>query len=296
MTGLPRIVPAIVTPFSEGGESVLLDRFPPHLSYLEQRGADGVLALGTNGEGVSLSLQERRDVVDAVLGHRGGLAAFFGTGCASLPETIELSAYAIERGADAVLIVPPFFFKGVDPGGLIDYYGVVMSELPPERKVLLYNIPEVSGVEIGDELVDALVERFPEKLLGVKDTSGSLERTERYVRRYPQLTVYNGSDGNLAEALRLGAHGTISAVGNVFPDLLAGVLRAHAGGEDVTAAQARVDRVRSLLGRYPSHSAVKHLLHLVGGLSLSYVRPPLRDLTVDEAAALGQEVGELAPA
>ena len=224
MSDLPRVVPATVTPMSEGGERLLLDWIPQHLAYLEHRGADGVVALGTTGEGVSLSLQERKQVIDAVVTHRGRLFVMFGTGCASLPETIGLSRYAIERGADAVMIVPPFYFKDVDVEGLIAYYQAVLAALPPERKVILYNIPDTSGVEISDELVDALLERFPERLLGIKDTSGRLERTRRYVERYPRLAVYNGNDAALSEAAALGVTGAISAVANVFPDLVASVV------------------------------------------------------------------------
>ena len=122
MSTLPKIVPAAVTAFSPGGERVLLDFVPQHLAYLEHHGADGVLTLGTNGEGVSLSMEERREVIDAVITHRGSLSVFAGTGCASLPETVALSSYAIERGVDGVMIVPPFYFKDVPTVGLIAYY------------------------------------------------------------------------------------------------------------------------------------------------------------------------------
>ena len=294
MSDPPRIVPATVTPLSEGGEHLLLDWIPQHLAYLEHRGADGVLALGTNGEGVSLSLQERKEVIDAVLTHRGRLYLMFGTGCASLPETIDLSRYAVERGADAVLIVPPFYFKDLDPEGLLAYYQDVLSALPAERKTILYNIPETSGVEIGEELVDALIERFPERLLGIKDTSGRPERTRRYVERYPQLDIYNGSDANIGKAVRAGVVGTISGIANVVPDLVADIFSAHASGGDVMAAQADVDRARRAVRPLPPHSAIKHLLHLVAGLPLTYVRPPLRDLTPDEVEALARQVRELA--
>lgn len=294
MSDLPRIVPAAVTPFSEGGERLLLEWIPQHLNYLERRGADGVLALGTNGEGPSLTIRERKDVIDTVLAHRGRLGAFIGTGCASLPDTIELSRYAIEHGADAALVVPPFYFKQIDPQGLIAYYGTLLDALSPVRKVILYNIPDVSGVEISDELVDALVERHPARLLGIKDTSGSVERTRRYVERYPQLAVYSGGDRGLAGALQAGAHGAISGAANVLPDRFAAVVHAHAAGEDLEALQAAVDSIHEAIGGLPSHSAIKHLLHLVAGLPLTYVRPPLRDLTPDEVDVLSRRVEELA--
>lgn len=292
MMNLPRVVPAAITPLSEDG-SLMLDFVPQHLSYLEHRNADGVLTLGTNGEGPSLSLDERKQLIDAVVTHRGRLRVFAGTGCAALPETIELSRYAIERGADAVMIVPPFYFKDVSVEGLTAYYAAVLDALPAERKVILYNIPDTSGVEISDALVDALLERYAGRLLGIKDTSGRIERTRGYVERYPQLAVYNGSDANLAQAVGLGVAGAISGTANIFPDLIAWVFRAHETHRDIEAAQAGVDRVRTMIGRYPPQAAIKRLLHLVAGLPLTYVRPPLRDLSPGEAASLAREAAEL---
>ena len=293
MAGLPRIVPAAITPLSEGGARLMLDFVPQHLTYLEHRGADGVLTLGTNGEGVSLSLAERKELIDAVIVHRGRLSIFAGTGCAALPDTIELSRYAIERGADAVLVVPPFFFKDVPVEGLTAYYAAVLDALPAERKVILYNIPGTSAVEISDELVDALLERHAGRLLGIKDTSGDIDRTRRYIERYPQLAIYNGNDGNLKEAVAAGVAGAISASANIFPDLVAWVFRAHETGGDVAAAQAEVDRVCELFARYPQHAAIKRLLQLVAGLPQTYVRPPLRELSAEEAVGLEREAAAI---
>ncbi len=101
------IVPT-VTPFTEGGERVDLGWIPRHLDYLHRNGADAVLITGTNGEGPSLSLRERKAITDTVLAHRSGLGVMVGTGCSALPDTIELSRYALEQGVDAVLVVPPF--------------------------------------------------------------------------------------------------------------------------------------------------------------------------------------------
>ena len=296
MSALPQIVPAAVTAFSPGGERVLLDFVPQHLAYLEHHGADGVLTLGTNGEGVSLSMEERKEVIDAVITHRGRLGVFAGTGCVALPETIELSRYAIERDVDGVMIVPPFFFKDVPVEGLIAYYDALMSALPPQRKVLLYNIPSHSGVEISDELVDALLERHEERLLGIKDTSGSIENTKRLIDRYPQLEIYNGSDSNTALAAAAGATGAISAAGNVFPDRVLAAWEAGKAGEsaeNMEETQAELTKVRDFIAKFPPHSAIKHLLHVAAGLPLTSVRPPLRDLTPDEAKTVELEAHNL---
>ncbi len=292
MTPLAGTFPATVTPFSQGGRRVDLDWIGGHLAYLERRGADGVLAVGTNGEGPSLSLAERKQVIDAVLGQRGQLAVMIGAGCAALPETIELCSYALESGADAVLIVPPFYFKAVPGEGLRAYYQAVLAALPSGRKVFLYNIPSLSGVEITVELVDFLLDKFADKLAGVKDTSGRLPTLRQFVSRYPSLVVFCGSDGLVAQGYRLGAVGAISAVANVFPDFLNVAARAHTSKERIEA-QSAINRVRELTKDLPSPSAIKHLLRIVAGLPQTYVRPPLRDLTAAEAAELERRVGEM---
>lgn len=288
MEGLPTIVPAAVTAFSPGGERPLLDFVPQHLAYLEYHGADGVLALGTNGEGVSMSIAERKDVIAAFVMHRGRLKVFAGTGCAALPETIELSRYAIAQGVDAVMILPPFYFKELSNVGLTAYYAQVLEALPAERKVILYNIPSHSGVEITNTLIDTLSDRYPERLLGIKDTSGDIDRTRALIERYPRLAVYNGNDPATAQAARAGATGAISGTANVFPDRVAAAWRGGAESES-DAGQAELTKVCEFVAKFPSHSAIKHLLHHVADLPLTYVRPPLRDLTPDEAKAVELE-------
>lgn len=293
MPELPHIVPATVTPFTKDGLELDPEWIPQHLAYLEKRGADGILALGTNGEGPSLSQEERKRVIDTVMRARGGLRVFVGTGCSSLTDTVAVSRYALEAGADAAMIVPPFYFKGIKPEGLIAYYDAVFRALPREGKVILYNIPGYSGVEIIDALVDALVERYPAQLLGIKDTSGSLEKTRHYIERYPQLAIYNGSDANISEGYRAGAVGAISSTANVFPDLAAAIYRAQVEGGDMAGAQSKLSAVRDLVERNPFPATVKYLLHIVAGLPLTQVRPPLVDLTPEQAAAVEREIREM---
>jgi len=294
MASLAGTIPAIVTPFTLGGRRVDFDWISGHLAYLKQRGADGVLALGSNGEGVSLSLDERKQVVDAVLRQRPdeGLAVMVHSGCAALPETVELSNYALERGADALLVVPPFYFKDISDEGLLAYYEAVLAELPPGARVFLYNIPKLSGVAISHAVLDGLLQRFPDRLAGLKDTSGHLSTLHDYLRSYPSLSVFCGSDGLVAEGYRLGTVGCISGIGNVFPDLIGAPAKARSQ-EERAAAQAAIDRVRGLVHSYPTPSVLKHLLRIVAGLPQSYVRPPLRDLTPQEAVELERRTREL---
>lgn len=293
MAQLKGVITAIVTPFTAGGAQVDLDWIPWHLDYLRRRGVGGILALGTNGEAASLSLEEKKQVIDQVMASRGELGVIIGTGSTALPETIELSRYALAQGADAILVIPPFYFKSITPRGLISYYRAVFQALPPERKVILYHIPNLSGVEIGDELVDALLEEHPSQLLGIKDTSRRRDRFEHYVQRYPQLRIYGGSDELVGFCFRAGAAGVISAVANVFPKLVISVYQAWLSGGDVDGAQVRLSQVRQVFKKYPTRSATKHLLHIFGGLPLTSVRPPLTELSAEEVSSLERDVAAL---
>ncbi len=288
--GLHGVIPAIVTPFTRGGASVDFDWVPAHLEFLQRNGADAVLASGTTGEGPSLTTAERKRLVDVVVKHKGSLAVVIGSGCAALPDTIELSKYSLERGADTVLIVPPFYFKNVSSAALADYYRAVFRALPKEKQVMLYNIPAVSGVEISNELVDTLQAELPQQLAGIKDTSGKLERTTEYIRRYPGLKIFAGSDTLASAALKAGAAGSFSATSNVFPHLMKAVHEAHRCGGNVADAQSRLTRAKELLYKYPIPSALKHALHILGGLPVTHVRPPSAELSREQAKSLKTEL------
>ena len=293
MVALKGVIPAAVTPFTQGGREIDIDWIPQHLEYLRQWGADGVLILGTNGEGPSVGLEEKKRIIDIAVANKKGLAVIVSSGCSALIETIHTSNYAFDRGADAVLIVPPFYFKNISQDGLSQYYHAVFRSLPAEAKVYLYNIPSLSGVEISDELIDALLQSYPERLLGVKDTSGRLEKTIHYIHKYRMLSIFAGSDQLAGPSLKAGASGCISAVANVFPDLVKNVYQAHLTGGDIEGEQARLSQVRQLFSRYPSPSVTKHLLRIVGGLPLTYVRPPMVDLTPDQVTSLEAEIRQL---
>lgn len=290
MQELKGVIVATVTPFTAGGGEVEVEWIPQHLRFLEKRGVDGVLVLGTNGEGPSLTTSERKRIIDVVMSNRGRLGVMVGTGTAALPDTVDISRYAVELGADCLLIVPPYYFKQLGLGGLLEYYRAVFRALPDTARVALYNIPSLSGVEIADHLVAGLSQEFPHQLLGIKDTSGRWEQTQHYLTTFPNLHIYMGSDDLVAASVKAGAAGAITGIGNVFPELLTAILAARNNVADMDAAQARLSRVRAAMKRYPGPSALKNLLHSIAGLPFTYVRPPLEELTPVQAAALKDEV------
>ncbi len=282
------IVPAMLTPFTPGGESVALDRIPPHLRYLEERGADGVLALGTNGECSALTPEEKRAVCDTVLVHKGGLYVLVGVTVCALPEAVSLARHAEGAGADALLVAPPFYFPDLRLEGLLAYYRAVFEAVA--CPVLLYNIPSFTKIEISDALIEAL-QAYPH-LAGLKDTSMDAAKTRHYVETFPGLRIYCGSDLDLGAAREFGAAGHISASGNVVPDWMQEVLRLGREGQYWRAAQARVDAFHALCNQFPPRAALKYLLHLRGGPE-SDVRPPLTSLTAADKSALETRAADI---
>lgn len=322
MTRLTGVFAASVTPFDPASGEVDHAWIPRHLAYLRQKGGDGVVPLGTNGEGPSLSLGERKAIIDTVLatvdsGPAAGLAVVPGTGCASLVDTVDLTRYALAAGADAALVVPPFFFKNVSPAGVLAYYRRLCdAALQPGQQLLLYHFPKMSAVPISDEVVAGLQESHPGCVAGVKDSSGDIDSVRHWAPQFPWLRVFAGSDTLATEAYRAGVAGTITASANVVPHLIQAVRRAVQAGQDAAAlwasqrespgatdrsnpltaleanatAQDYLDMVRSWLGRFGSmHAATKFLLTLYAGLPAVAVRPPLVELSPaerDELAAL----------
>jgi 4-hydroxy-tetrahydrodipicolinate synthase len=282
---------AILTPFDAHGD-LRLEHMPALLEFQRHGGVDGVVVCGTNGEGASLSVDERKQTLEAVMAHREGLLVIAATGAASITDAVELTRHAGEVGADATLILPPIFFKNPTAQGLADYYRRVLdaADLPG----LLYNIPQFSAITITDELL-ALLADHP-NLTGIKDSTGDWNSTSHFIQDYPQLRIFPGSDALLARGAAAGAAGAISGGANAFPELIVAILRAHREnphGDEAAIAQKRIHTLIGITSRYPLLATNKSVIAQRGLPRLS-VRPPLVDLTplqetrlLDELRAAG---------
>jgi 4-hydroxy-tetrahydrodipicolinate synthase len=280
-------VPALLTPFATDG-SVDHGAAAAHVAWLRERGVLTISPLGTTGEGPSLSLAERKRAIDRLAAHPSGMQLLPGTGCTALPETIELSRHAIERGSAGILIAPPSFYDAT-AAGTTRYYDALLAALPDEARVFLYHIPAHTGVPIEDETLRALIERHGPKVAGAKDSGRDRAHAAAWVRDFPGLTILPGSDANVARAYASGAPGTITMLANLVPEELEGIR----AGDAVEERQRFLVELRALVGDFPRLAALKHLLHVVTGLPRTSVRPPLDDLTGTEAEALEARFHEL---
>src|SRR5258708_140463 len=221
----PNFYVAAVTPCDSKGkfdEPLYRDLMP----FFKDRGADGVVVLGTTGEFPSFSTVERKRIAETALKHRSGLRMIVQVGTSNLPETLELLNHAVANGADGVLCIPPFYYKNPGIDGLVKYYSQILeaSKVP----VYLYHIPGTSAVPISLELLHKL-EHYP-NLAGIKDSTGSAEGYAAFVKDFPKLDMMSGTDNNIPYAL---AHnmGAILIGGNLFTKQSAAVFAAHRAGK-----------------------------------------------------------------
>ncbi len=294
---LDGLMVAQVTPFTRGGAEVDLEWLAGHLEWLRQLGMSGVFTLGTNGEGPSVGMEERRRLIETVAAEARGMTVVAGATMVSLPDTIRAANEALEAGADAVALLPPYFFKNIESMGLVDWFSSVIESLPGGAKALLYNIPPQAGLDIPDEVVLALLDLHGDVLAGIKDSSGDAERTRRYLELVPEsgpgseFRVMAGADQAHASLYGVGCVGGVSGLANAVPALVSTIQYAHRNGGDAERPQRQLNELHAILNAFPKVGALKQLLAFTSGLPLTHARPPYRDLSGAEVGALEEAVG-----
>ncbi len=277
----------IVTPFRPADGEVDTPWIPAYLAYLRAYGLNGVVACGTNGEAASLGVSERQAVLEAVLAAADGMPVIAGTGAAALPDAIALTRHALAAGVDAVLIMPPFYFKRPPEEGIAAWFKRLLdAAAAPGTRVMLYHIPQTTGVPFTDTLLEALLATHGELIYGIKDSTGDPAEGQRLRTHFPQLAYFIGNDRLVAEACQAGAAGSITAGANAFPDLVVAVQQAVRAGGDVAGTQAKLSAARALLESCPLQPATKAVVSEVAGLPPTAVRPPQAELTPAQLADL----------
>lgn len=262
--------------------------FASHCRWLLASGADGLAVLGTTGEANSFSVDERLALLDA-LGEAGipGRALLPGTGTCAIPDTVTLTRKALELGAAGVVMLPPFYYKGVGDDGLFAAYSEVIERVGDDRlRVYFYHFPAQSNVPISHDLIERLLKVYPTAIAGIKDSSGDLSNMLAMCERFPGFGVFAGSEQFLLPVLRAGGAGCISATANVTVAACAEIYRqwqkeqADRLQEGLTAqrlaiqSQALVPALKQIMAR---HS---------GDQSWIKIRPPLMPLAAEQAKSL----------
>jgi 4-hydroxy-tetrahydrodipicolinate synthase len=260
------------------------------LAYLKEKGADGVVVLGTTGEFPSFSVEERKKIAESAFKHRNGLNIIVSPGTANFPETLELSKHAQDNGADGLLIVPPFYYKRPRVEGLTKYFSLIFEKVT--IPINLYHIPFATGIPISLELMHSL-EKYP-NLAGIKDSSSDEEEYHKFVAEFPKLNMRTGTTHNLKYAMDNGM-GAILAEGNNFTALIAAVFAAKRAGKDIAEPLARLETALKLLraGGVDEYGPMKYALSLQMGTRQFYQRPPNSDVTEEQKAKIKEALEEI---
>lgn len=284
------IISAMVTPFTKGGEFVDFDKVGPMAQRMVKMGASGLFPCGTTGEGMLMSSDERKAVLEEVVEAVGKTAKVIAhTGTMELASTIELTRHAQEAGACAAGVVAPFFYS-YDETALYQYYAAVAKAVP-NFPVLLYNIPGCAKNVLTPALVKRLADGF-ENIVGIKDSSGNMiALVEMLADADKKFSVINGVDDYGLQGFMSGCPAAVSGTSNVILDIYVAVLRAFERGDFKKARekQGLLSKGAKALEYGSKASIFKEGLRL-RGFDAGYVRPPQRELSAEEKKNLAKRL------
>ena len=290
------VLAPVITPFRKD-LSPDADRFARHCRWLMKSGCAGLAIFGTNSEANSMSVDEKLELLDALV-HSGIPAAALmpGTGHCALSDSVRMTREAVRLGCGGVLMLPPFYYKGVSDEGLFRNFAEVIERVGDERlRVYLYHIPPVSNVPISLELIERLIARYPGIVAGVKDSSGDWSNTKAMLDRFKDRSfdVFAGSEVFLLDNLRHGGKGCITATGNVNPGAIDQVYRRWKDA-DADGLQAGITATRKIVQKVAMIPALKAIVaHFGNDPQWRAVRPPLVELTSDQERSLVSELKAL---
>ena len=276
------VLSPVITPFKKD-YSPDAERFVRHCKWLLKSGCAGLAVFGTNSEANSLSVSEKRHLLEKLVS--GGVPASAlmpGTGHCALSDSIEMTRAAVELGCGGVLMLPPFYYKGVSDEGLFRNFAEVIERVGDERLSLyLYHIPPVAQVAITLGLIEKLLSKYPGVIAGVKDSSGDWANTKAMLDAFAKggFDVFAGSEVFLLDNMRNGGKGCITATGNINPGPIANVYK-NWRSNDADQLQAGITATRKIVQKQPMIPALKACVaHFGNDPQWKTCRPPLTELT-----------------
>lgn len=285
------VLAPVVTPFKKD-LSPDTERFLDLCRWITSQKAN-LAVFGTNSEANSLSVKEKINLLEKLISSGiSGDSLMPGTGCCSISETVELTKLAVSLGCRGVLMLPPFYYKGVTDEGLFTYFSEVIERVNDEHlSIYLYHIPPISQIPLSSTLVNQLVSKYPEVVAGIKDSSGDWNQTESFHKlNLPNFRIFCGSESFLLKNMQVGGAGCISATANVNP-LAINELFKNWAHPDAELQQNRVNKIRDIFQRYPMIPALKETIALQSGdKEWSRVRAPLIPISKNQSDALRDEL------
>ncbi|MBQ7063935.1 MAG: dihydrodipicolinate synthase family protein [Firmicutes bacterium] len=286
------LVPTVVS-FHEDG-SVDYEGNAAVAEHLIAGGVDGLLIMGSTGEFYSMRYEDKKRLIDAsiaTVNHR--VRVFFGTNCMRLEDTIALSNYAIDAGADGVMIIGPYYFS-IEDRMLERYFDDLCDAIHGD--VFLYNYPERTGYDFPVQVAVNLLRKHP-NIKGFKDSHSQLTHTRSLINatreEFPDFEVYAGFDENLAHVVLSGGVGSIGGLGNIYPEICAGFAQA-VNSRDLD----RIERYQVIMNRMselyafgtPFIPIIKEAMRVRGVKVSPYCQHPVLPPTAEQCAKIADWV------
>ena len=266
---------AAVTPLD--GDRLDEAAFGPYVDFLAAGGLDGLLALGTTGEGLLFGVEERKRAVELFLSAADGrLQVAAHCGAQTTADTVVLAAHAAEAGVDAVAVIGPPYFQ-LDERSLLDHFEDAARACAP-LPFYVYEFERASGYAVPVPVLLELRERVP-NLAGLKVSDAPFDKFSPYL--VEGLDVFVGPEALIFEGIRAGAVGAVSGLASAYPDKVAAVVQAPS-----EAGAIELGELRAAVERFPRHAALKFILGLRGVPVREDVRRPLRQLSDGEREEL----------
>jgi dihydrodipicolinate synthase/N-acetylneuraminate lyase len=268
---MARTIAAALTPLRAGGAELDDDALQPYLTFLKDAGVDGVLLLGTTGEGILLSFSERKKAISNAV--TGTLPVLAHCGAQTTVETAALAAHAAEAGAEAVAVIAPPYFQ-LDDDALLAHFVAAARACAP-LPFYVYELEKASGYAIPVSVVERLRDAVG-NVAGMKVSDAPFAKVAPYLLE--GLDVFVGAESLIGEGLAAGVAGAVSGLASAFPEV---VVEAVRSGDSTAAGE-----LRAVIERFPRHAALKAVVASKGVPIREDVRAPLRQLTGAERAEL----------
>lgn len=263
---------AVLTPLNANLDCDV-DELAAYSTELIERGCKGVLLFGTTGEGPSFSVLEKCRAIEGVI--KRGIdprKIIVGNGSANVEDTAELGFKITEMGCAGYLIAPPCFFTPVEQEGVFRFYEQAIRKIShPGLRVLLYHIPQYTGIPLSASLIHRLCAMFRGVVIGIKESEGNLSLIKEVLKTDPLCKVFIGRESFVEKISSLGAAGAICGIANLCPEALVSLSQQTAAEEDRLVFMKTVEQLKDK----PFIAYAKGLVGKKRGEGWSRVRPPL---------------------
>ncbi len=274
---------AIVTPFLPNGD-VNYDKLAEIIEVQISNSTDAIVICGTTGESACLTEEEHLDCIRFTVKQvRGRVPVIAGAGSNCTRTAVYLSEEAEKAGADALLLVTPYYNKTTQ-AGLIDHYSTVANSV--KIPVILYNVKSRTGINIEPETVAELVKKVP-NIVGIKEASGDISQIAKLKAICPEVELYSGNDDQVVPLLSLGGLGVISVVSNIAPRYMHDLVMNYLNGDIQKSAKMQLDAIELVEALFCETNPipVKHAMNLMG-MQVGPLRKPLVSMLPDNLERL----------